>query len=292
MGDDDRIRQACAFLRLLLLRAGEYRSAWERLAPPTPPEEINYAAVSRVLKQADPEAARRALEGEALSPELLAEFVRAFQLRPRHADRLADLLRGSPAVRVINGDLRAPNLVRRAAATTQHETLSLHELHVLGPDGKPAEHQTIQLIRSTVDGLESLPYRFDTDELVVDVVRGGSVGEVYQASDTLYAVDIMLSHPLNRGETAFMQLRTNFFYRAAPPPEFRRGVLGPTQDLTLWVSFHPDRLPRRVWQARWDALDHARVIDQELVELDNERSVNCRFDAVERAVVGFYWEWE
>jgi hypothetical protein len=236
------------------------------MAPPTPPEEINYAAVGAVMKVADPEAARRALEGEALDADLLAEFTRAFSLRPRHAERLAELLRGSPAVRVINGDLRAPNLVRRAAPPTQHETLSLHELHVLGPDGKPAEHQTIQLIRSTVDGLESLPLRFDTEELVVDVVRGGRVGEVYQ-------------------------VRMNFFYRATPPPEFRRGVLGATKDLTLWVSFHPDRLPARVWQARWDALDHAKVIDRELVELDNERSVNCRFDAVERAIVGFYWEW-
>jgi hypothetical protein len=291
MGDDDRVRQACAFLRMLLLRPGEYRATWERMAPPTPPEEINYAAVGAVLKAGDPGAARRALEGEALDADLLAEFVRAFSLRPRHAERLADLLRGSRAVRVINGDLSAPNLVRRAAPSTQHETLSLHELHVLGPDGKPAEHQTIQLIRSTVDGLESLPLRFDTEELVVDVVRGGRVGEVYQASDTLYAVDLLLGTPLNRGETALMQVRMNFFYRATPPPEFRRGVLGATKDLTLWVSFHPDRLPKRVWQARWDALDHAKVIDRELVELDNERSVNCRFDAVERAIVGFYWEW-
>ena len=41
MGDDDRVRQACAFLRMLLLRPGEYRATWERMAPPTPPEEIN-----------------------------------------------------------------------------------------------------------------------------------------------------------------------------------------------------------------------------------------------------------
>src|SRR6185437_11108690 len=148
---------------------------------------------------------------------------------PRHAERLADLLRGSPAVRVINGDLRAPSLVRRAAPTAQHETLSLHELHVLGPDGKPTEHQTIQLIRSTVDGLDSLPYRFDTDELAVEVVRGGQVGDVYRLTETLWAVDILLTRPLQRGETALMQYRTHFRYRTFPPPEFRRGVLGSTR---------------------------------------------------------------
>ena len=94
MGDDDRVRQACAFLRMLLLRPGEYRATWERTAPPTPPEEINYAAVAAVLKAADPDAARRALEGEALDADLLAEFTRAFSLRPRHAERLADPIRG------------------------------------------------------------------------------------------------------------------------------------------------------------------------------------------------------
>jgi hypothetical protein len=288
MAGDDRVAQACAFLRMLLLRPGEYRARWERLAGPTAPERIDYAAVGRLVGE-DPAAA---LEAEALSAQLLERFVGAFRLSPRHAERLRGLMRGAPGVRVINGDLRAPQMVRRAADTSRYDTLSLHELHVLGPDGKPAEHQTIQLIRSTVDGLESLPYRFDTDELVVDVVRGGHVGEVYQASDTLFAVDILLDRPLNRGETALMQLRTNFTYHEPPPPEFRRGVLGATRDLTMWVSFHPDRLPRRVWQARWDALDHAQITERRPVELDNERSVHSRFDVVERAIVGFYWEWD
>jgi hypothetical protein len=101
----------------------------------------------------------------------------------------------------------------------------------------------------------------------------------------------VINDALRRGETALMQYRTNFFYRSAPPPEFRRGVLGSTQDLTMWVTFHPDRLPRRVWLARWDAIDHAHITHREPVDLDDERSVHCRFDAVERAIVGFYWEW-
>jgi hypothetical protein len=60
----------------------------------------------------------------------------------------------------------------------------------------------------------------------------------------------------------------------------------------MWVKFHRDRLPRRVWLGRWDALDDARVVHRELVELDDEQSVHCRFEAVERAIVGFYWEWD
>jgi hypothetical protein len=296
----DRVQQTCAYLRMLLLRPGEYRSAWERIAGPTSPEEIDYGAVAEVLGRVDGggtsprlvEAARAALEGDAVSTETLDAFVAAFGVSRRHADRLADLMRGSSAVKVINDDVRVPGALGRRSDPSRYETLSLHELHFLGPDGKPAEHQTIQLIRAGVDGLDSLPYRFDTDELAVEVVRGGQVGDVYRLTETLWAVDILLARPLQRGETALMQYRTHFRYRNFPPPEFRRGVLGSTRDLTMWVKFHRDRLPKRVWLGRWDALDDARMVQQELVPLDDEQSVHCRFEAVERAIVGFYWDWE
>ncbi|WP_238006725.1 hypothetical protein KZZ52_24040 [Dactylosporangium sp. AC04546] len=300
MVGDDRIQQTGAYLRMLLRRSGEYRAEWQRFAGPVAPEEIDYAAVARVLAQsggppsgplAPIEVTRQALEGTALAADTLTRFVTAFRVRPRHAERLTGLLRGSANVRVINDDVRLPAVLGRAVDATAYESLSLHERHTLGPDGRPAEHQTIQVLRSRVDDLTSLPYRFDTDELVVEVVRGGSVGEVYRLTDTLHAVDILLDEPLHRGDSTLMQYRTNFFYRTAPPPEFRRGVLSSTKDLTIWVTFHPDRVPRRVWLARWDALDHARITEEEPVELDDEGSVHCRLTAIERTIVGFHWEW-
>lgn len=304
---DDRVKQACAYLRMLLLRPGEYRDAWQRRATPEQPAgQIDYGAVAQVLVQPDGhresdgpvdeqvrETARLALEGSELRPETLNRFIQVFRLRPRQAERLTGLLSGSSAVRVITGEARTPAVLSDDPSPTRYESLSLHELHVLGPDGWPAEHQTIQVIRSTVDNLERLPYRFDTDELVVEVVRGGRVDDrVYQIGGGLYAVDILLPKPLAKGETTLIQYRSTFFYKSPPPPEFRRGVLsGKTEDLTMWLTFNRNRLPRRVWQARWDGVDHARIVDRERVELDQELSVHCRFDAVERAVVGFYWEW-
>ena len=59
----------------------------------------------------------------------------------------------------------------------------------------------------------------------------------------------------------------------------------------MWVKFHPQRVPARVYRARWDRLDLARVIERVAVEPDDELSVHHRFGAVEKAVVGFYWEW-
>jgi hypothetical protein len=165
-------------------------------------------------------------------------------------------------------------------------------MHTLGPDGRPAEHQTIQVIRSTVDRLDSYPYRFDTNELTVEVTRGGRVGQrIYRMSESLYAVDILLTRPLAKGESSLMQYHTTFFYRSQPAAEFRRGLARATRDVSIWVTFHPQRLPKRIWSASWDGLDQGRILERESVELDEQRSVHRRFDVVERAIVGFYWEW-
>lgn len=301
MPDQDEVAQACAYLRMLLLRPGEYRTRWEKRVPDPAAGVIGYDAVAQVLEPAAErlprgvpltEVARRALEGVTLTEPVADAFVDEFGLSARHAQRLRDLLRGSPTVRVIVGDtLPPPGL--EPPGTPDHETLSLHELHVLGPDGLPAEHETIQVIKASQDGVASVPYRFDTDELMVEVIRGGRVGDrPYRVTDSVYGVDILLHRPLGLGETTLMQYRTTFYYRSAPAPEFRRGVLRSTRDLTIWVKFDPGRVPGRVYRARWDRLDHSRVVDREPVEPDEELSVHHRFGAVEKAIVGFYWEWD
>jgi hypothetical protein len=314
VAEDDRVKQACAYLRLLLLRPGEYRSRWTRTGPETDPGQIDYPAVAAVLRGDDEpmvreepvvrdgavpavsddevETVRRALTGVELSPATLEMFIRAFGFTHRHGSRLRDVLRGSAATRVITGDALAPVELYQRGGQPGYETLALHEMHTLGPDGRPAEHQTIQVIRSTVGRLDTYPYRFDTNELTVEVTRGGRVGQqVYRVSDSLYAVDILLTRPLAKGESSLMQYHTTFFYRSPPPTEFRRGLARATRDVSIWVTFHPQRLPKRVWSASWDGLDQARVLECEPVELDEQRSVHRRFDVVERAIVGFYWEW-
>jgi hypothetical protein len=279
---------------MLLVRPGAPRSVWEKYARDAQPAQIEDQAVAEVLRQLDAgittEAVRTALDGTGLSPATLERFIDAFELTPRQAGRLRDLLRGSESVRVVTGE--ALTDLYRHTGPAHHDTLAVHEMHTLGPDGLPAEHQTIQVIRSTVDSLETYPYRFDTDQLVVEVVRGGRVGDMYRVNESLYGVDIVLDRPLAKGETALMHYRTTFLYNTAPPPEFRRGVLGVMKDVTLWVQFHPDRLPARVWLGRWDRLDHATVLEQQEVELDDEFSVQARYDEVEQAIVGFHWSWD
>ncbi len=293
----DQASQACAYLRMLLLRSGDYRARWEKQAPTTQPGELSYPAIAAVLTEVSPvsDAERQVaavLDGQGVTSAQIELFVDAFGIRTRHAHRLRELLRGSPAVRVLSGGAPAEDL-DVTGSTPGHETLSLHELHTVGADGRPAEHETIQVIKAATDGLSSYPYRFDTDELVVDVVRGGRVGDrLYRINNYLHGIDILLDQPLAAGHTALLHFHTTFAYRSDPPPELRRGVLRSVNDLTIWVRFHPDRVPARVWQARWDRLDQARVVEQQEAELDHELSVHARFGPVESAIVGFWWEWE
>ena len=280
---------------MLLARPGEPRSVWEKHATGARPGQIDVAAVAEVVRRSGDRsdlvaAVREVLSGSGIDLPTLERFIDVFDLGPRHAQRLRSLMAGSDSVRVIVGD--ALEELNRHTSMPRYDTLAVHELHTLGPDGLPAEHQTIQVIKSTVDDLRTYPYRFDTDELVVEVVRGGHVGDMYKVTNSLYGVDIVLDSPLAAGEKTLMHYRTTFLYRTAPPPEFRRGVVGTMKDVTLWVQFHPDRLPARVWSGRWDRLDHANVIDQQLVELDGEFSVQVRYDKVEDAIVGFHWSWD
>ncbi len=281
---------------MLLARPGDPRSVWLKHAPEAGPGQVDPDAVADVLRRygsTRPDLRRvvdDALAGRELTPAVLADFVEAFQLSPRHANRLQDLIGGSDSVRMISSQSLAE--LYRDSGPPRHDTIALHELHTLGPDGMPAEHQTIQVIKSTVDNVEAYPYRFDTDELVVEVVRGGRVGDTYRLTDSFFAVDIVLDRPLGLGETALMHYRLAFGYHSRPLPEFRRGVIGTMRDVTLWVRFHPERLPARVWQGWWDRLDHATVVDEHLVDLDEEFSVQARFESVSDAIIGFHWEFE
>jgi hypothetical protein len=296
VAQQDRSAQTGAYLRMLLVRPGGPRSVWEKHAPTASPAVIDVEAVAESLRpyapggQLELDVVRDALGGNEVSPATVDLFVEAFDLGPRHAGRLYSLIEGSNLVRVITGDNL--NELHRQVGPRRHDTLALHEMHTLGPDGLPAEHQTIQVIKSTVDNFATYPYRFDTDELAVEVVRGGHVGDMYRLTNSLYGVDIVLDRPLAFAETALMHYRTTFLYRTAPPPEFRRAVLGTMTDVTMWVQFHRDRLPAQVWVGRWDSIDHANILDEQPVELDGEFSVQARYDRVENAIIGFHWSWD
>ncbi len=144
-----------------------------------------------------------------------------------------------------------------------------------------------------MDGLRTYLYRFDTDELAVEVVRGGHVGDMYKVTSTLYGVDIVLDQPLASGEKALMHYRTTFFYRHAAADRVPPRRDGHDEGRHRWgCSSTRTRCRPGCGRGRWDRADHATVIEQQLVELDGESSVQIRYDKVEDAIVGFHWSWD
>lgn len=242
---------------------------------------IDDEALPRKLK----DRVHRALAGSSLSLATLRWFTEAFAMTPTDTATLLALA-GCPA----SGDAVFGGGVVGAGVLPPrlHRTVSLRELHRVGPDGLPESHRTVHVIRAE-EYLDRYPYIFDTDAASVRVACGGRCGEPYALEDGLFAVDILLTEPLRPGQTAAMECETTFWYRTPPPPEFRRAAVGRLDDVDLRVQFHQLRLPRRVWWSEWPALDADPSLS-EPVGLDAEKSVHRRLPVIERNVVGFRWE--
>jgi hypothetical protein len=84
----------------------------------------------------------------------------------------------------------------------------------------------------------------------------------------------------------------HFHYAKPPAPLFRRRIHGQLNSLLIWVSFHPDKLPRKVWWAIWnDHTDDASIISQRPARLRERNVVYEYLENVGNTVPGFYWEW-
>lgn len=296
------------YLCELLARDPDCRRKWERQVkrPGVGSETtISQAAVARVLadylveagerREDDPDLHRRlkdrvarALDGRGVSSETLLWFVEAFGIGEVDAQRLQALAAGSTQVGYLQGGWLSGAGV--GSRPREVETVSLQEMHFLGPNGIPATHRTIQVLRALNDGVASYRYCFDTSAIALEVVRGGTPGPLYRVGPELFAIDIALPSALTRGETASLEYLSRFAYTEQPPPEFRRGVVHRVHSLELVVRFHPDCLPALVNWATWDELDGPPV-SVEPVMLDGQHCVHRHLGGVETAILGFRWEW-
>ncbi len=300
---------AAAYIRELLLRPGRYRRKWEQYAERSRPGQVNQLAVAEVLAhylwqhprgKSDldvlprqlKDTASRALSGKLLSKATLALFAEAFGFGTLERDQLVKLWEGSAHVRVLSG----PRAIRDDKAgrlgSPRVKTLSLHDHHYLGPDGRPAKHRVIQVIEAMVDNVDRIPYRGDTNALTIEIGQGfsGLAGPVYQPIAELFVVDMLLAKPLAAGETATLEYSASFHYSEPPPPEFRRVVQFFVENLDIRVEFHPDKLPAEVVWAVWDGLD-GPIVDREDVTLDSQFAVHRYLRLAEKTAVGFHWDW-
>ena len=293
------VRQAGQYLRELL-QHDPYRDRWAWYGAQRE-RDVHQVAVAKVLAdflhrrdEDDVEYGQltrrvsRALRGEVLSRQTLGLFIRAFGITDEHSAILWRQWQGAELARVVVGDL--PPLASRELPA--YRTILLHEFHYLGPDGRPRRHRTLRDIRSLVDGLDSYRYSYDTSELSLSRVVGGTASPPYQRSESIWAVDIALSRKLSQGEAHSLEFESRFRYTGPVEPCFRRVAHERLENVAIRVQFDSGRLPRSVWWTEWEDYREpdAAVLRRDPLPLDAENAVYHRLDVLDRAVAGFSWE--
>jgi hypothetical protein len=312
-------RQAAGqYLRELLLRQGRYRSTWEQYSERARPGQINNLAVAEVLAQHLWLAPResgdedvlprqlkdtvgRALSGRLLSRGTLALFIDAFRFSRQEEDHLWRLWSGSGRISVLSGPRAMDSGVAAEVAAVlgprRHQTVSLHDHVYVGADGRMTRARTLQVVEALVDGLDQIPYLYDTNAVTLEVRQGCAdfVGPMHQIGKDVHVAYIHLARSLEAGETLTLEYWTSYHYpgNLADPSEreYRRAVMGRLENFDMRIEFHPDRLPSGVWWAVWDGVAGG-ILEETGVSLDSQYSVHRYLRSLERAVVGFHWSWQ
>jgi len=309
-------RAAADYLRQLLLKPGSYRETWQKHVVRARQDSINQLAVSEVLARhmsavsgtdegiIKPhqlkDTVSRALSGRLLSRSALELFIDGFGFTGDETERLWRLWNGTASISVLSGSravpLQAEQTLRDVIGPRRHQTLTLHDHVTVGADGRIASGRTIQVIEAIEGGTDRIPFLYDTSALTVEVGQGcaGLSGELRQVGPGVFATEILLASTLALGETTTMEYATTFRYPGDPDDpherEFRRAVMRQLENFDMRVEFHPDRLPTRLWWATWDGVD-GPVQTQEAATLDVQHSAQRFMRSLQRAVVGFYWDW-
>ena len=311
-------RAASSYLRELLERPGAYRRQWEQHVVRTRTGEINQLAVAEVLARwlwsyprgtgdADvlphqlKDTVGRALSGRLLSRSTLTLFIDAFGIPDADADRLWRLWEGSGTISVLSGPkavkLRTEQELAAEIGPRRHRSLSLHDHLTLGADGKPVRTRTLQVIEAIADGVDRIPFLYDTKALTLEVGQGctGVAGDLYQVSDELFVTYILLARMLDVGQTTTLEYWVTHQPNPWDPDEprdrqYRRAVMSRLENFDMRVEFHPDRLPAAVWWATWDGVD-GEILGQEPFTLDAQHSVHRYLRSLEKTVAGFHWTW-
>ena len=297
VGSRSELVPAATYLRAVLTGDQRYSARWSQHARRMHGSGPNVDAVSRVLVEhrwsnpADREPkhlrsmrdrVRRAFHAETFTPDTLHLFIDAFDMRSTDAEKLRRLL----------FDIQSTRSSELPEQT--YRTLSLQELHVLGPDGLPAEHRTLHSIESLTDGLESYAYTFDSPDVIVRAESGASAGPIEPCPPHpgFWQVRFHFHEPMAAGEVKIFEYVTSFRYETPPPPEFRRGA-GPTglSSLSMRVRFHEARLPSSVTWSRWSSHRSDESPEGEAINLDGERSAHRFVSSLRDEVVGFTWKW-
>ncbi|USQ76695.1 hypothetical protein [Ornithinimicrobium cryptoxanthini] len=312
-GPAEQLRRAgrtADLLRALLTEQPGYRRHWRAHVVRSGESEPHQGAVARViahhlwdtgevdestedLPRKLKDIVARGLSGRGISHQSLQWFIRSFEMTEPHETTLWGALQEDlaeqadsprqvsavpplPAVSQAESDLRA-----------NYRTQSLIETYSVGPDRCRREHRLVHVLQAVRD-LDHVSYRFDTSEVQVVVLRGGSAGApVPDRTPGRYVLDIQLVEPVRAG--GLTALETQATYPAGGPraTHFVRSLRASSGGVSLRVQFDPAATPTSV---RWRHRGRHEVVTT-VVELDDEQAVHHFLTPTEDCVVGFEWDW-
>jgi hypothetical protein len=300
------------YLSELLSTVAAYRAKWDtgdRVARRR--GQLNQSAIARTIaahvEETDPAASRslrswrtlvwRALRDIACPAEFLDLIVSVFAIdeNPVHEARLRSLHSAVFALEGLRGPGARPDwlpdaVLKRIGRLRKHRTLSLHELHQVGPDGRARSHRTIQVLEATRPDCDRYFFVHDAGGAEVEVVRGGKVVDLHPTEASLVCVEIEFGRTIPIGETHPLELVTTFGDSSAFPPEFRRASSASISNLEVSVCFDLARLPLRVWWATWETLGASPKLVEE-VQPSSSGEVHRFVETSSAPIVGFRWAW-
>lgn len=298
---------AANYLRHLLNTRASYRRLWMAHAVRSSGGSPNIGAVSRVLVEyhwANPhlvdwdppgshrgykDRVARALAAEALSPQTIDLFANAFRMGASERDMLLLLLDEGDQEPV--RDWHPPGFPS-STQDRKYRTVSLQELHEVGPDRVPVAHRTIHTIEALESGVGHHLYCFDTPEVTVRAVNGATAGPVARMEGSDYwCCRLSFHQPLSEGQIRFFEYATDFEYQEVPAPEFRRGSMFPLQMLSIRVQFHHLQLPEEIRWAHWDDMSGAPRSSRPVGLDEDHAACEVMTDVQPGLILGFTWAW-
>lgn len=287
------------YLRLLLTQE-PYRSHWASEVYRDSTDEVNQAAVARVLRNhlweigemsdADEAGARRlrdtvgrAIHGGTITSRTLEWFIGAF-------DFDVDIARGLRSRHASDAASRAADARPTQARPARVRIISFDDQVFVGEDGLPRYQDTGMVFEALVP-VASLSFTLDT-AATMEVLSGGTALPSRPSHHPgMHTIDLSLTQPRDVGETGVVRYRTHFHGSAGGVHEFRRSAIRPISSIVLQVQFDSAAVPARVWFCTWpDAVagpDH-----RESLSLGAELSVHRHLSNVSDTLVGFAWEFD
>ncbi|MDO5629170.1 MAG: helix-turn-helix transcriptional regulator [Mobilicoccus sp.] len=124
--------------------------------------------------------------------------------------------------------------------------MSLQETTFLDERGHPTHIRYRSSVIAERDGVDRLPAAFGLEDEAAEpefvALAGCTLGRLVR-SDTLMMTELVLPHPLRRGDGWVLEYQIDVHHPALAMTMARRYVAGSLRDLHMGLVFHPDHLP-------------------------------------------------